>query len=143
MKRQRSPLYQALRKHKEALASIEVHKRWITKLEARAHDLEREIDALGGRPEPKRSIIPFAVRGEMQKTLYDLLRERGEVTAADLAAVMLERYVPTASPEAVKAMRQRAFQCIRRNEVRGTVRHVGGSGKRGQFKRWALAILKK
>jgi hypothetical protein len=105
MTRQRSPLYAALRKHKEALASIEVHRKWIAKLEDRARDLERAIEDLGGFPQPKQSRLTFNGRGILQKRMYRMIREQGHVTAPMLAKAILEENVPKPhKPSEVRAM---------------------------------------
>jgi hypothetical protein len=139
----RTPLQIALRKRAEALASIEVRRRSIARLEARVAALDAEIAAMGGRKLTLTPRLPFRAKGEMQRALFDLLREKGRATAADLAAVMLARYGLNASDKRVAyAMRQRCIQAFRRCERRGLVKCVGRSkGKRrkaGRFKLWAL-----
>lgn len=133
----RTPLQIALRKRQDALNSIEVRKRAIAKLEARVAALDAQIAELGGTKERKPR-LPFRAKGEMQRALFDLLREKGEATAADLAAIMLERHGLDASDKATAyAMRQRCIQAFKRCERGGLVRHVDGVGKGGRFKRWA------
>lgn len=77
----------------------------------------------------------------MQRELFDLLRRQQTATAADLAAIMLERFGLDASDKATAyAMRQRAIQAFKRCERRGLVRHVGGAGEGGRFKVWMLIV---
>lgn len=141
MPRTRTPLYQALRKHKEALASVEVHRRWIAKLEDRLRELEGVIGELGGFPQLKLSRLKFDGRGLIQKRMYRMLREAGHVTAPMLAkAVMEENVAKPHMPSEIRAMRERAYQCIRRNVERGTLRFVGGIGNGKDFKRYSLAL---
>jgi hypothetical protein len=143
MPRTRTPLYLALRKRSEALASIQVHKRWIAKLEDRVRELEGVIQELGGFPQPKNSRLKFDGRGLIQKRMYRMLREQGHVTAPMLAKAVMEEHVPKPhKPSEVRAMRERAYQCIRRNLERGTLRFVGGVGTGKDFKRYALALRK-
>lgn len=142
---QRTPLQVALRKRADALRFIEVRKRSIAELERRVADLDAEIAALGGRliPEAKPR-LPFRANGEMQRALFDLLREKGSATSADLAAVMLARFGLDASDKATAyAMRQRCIQAFKRCERAGLVRHAGGVGKGGRFKCWADATGKR
>lgn len=136
----RTPLQIALRKRQEALNSIEVRKRSITALERRVAKLDAQIAALGGRRIPEaRPRLPFRAKGEMQRALFELLREKCEVTAADLAAVMMEHYgIRQLDGAEAYAMRQRCIQCLKRNERAGRVYHVGGVGKGGRFKIWRL-----
>lgn len=140
----RTPLQIALRKRAEALASIDVRRRAIARLEARVVALDAQITALGGPKLTRTPRLPFRAKGEMQRAMFDLLREKGSATAADLAAVMLARFGldPTDKPAAF-AMRQRCIQVFKRCERRGLVRQCGWSvGKRrkhGRFKRWELA----
>lgn len=135
----RTPLQIALRKRAEALASIEVRKRSIAALEARVVALDAEIAALGGRKLTLTPRLPFRANGEMQRELFDLLRRQQTATAADLAAIMLERFGLDASDKATAyAMRQRAIQAFKRCERNGLVWHVAGVGKGGRFKRFQL-----
>lgn len=134
----RTPIQIALRKRQEALNSIAVRRRAIARLEARVAELDAQIAAMGGRKVTFTERLPFRAKGEMQRALFDLLRERGTITSADLAAVMLARYGLDAADAAMAyAMRQRAIQCLKRCERRGLVHHVDGIGKGGRFKRWA------
>lgn len=137
----RTPLQIALRKRQEALNSIEVRKRSIAALEARVAALDAQIAAMGGRINPPaKPRLPFRAKGEMQRALFDLLREKGEATAADLAAVMLAKAgLDAADSKAAYAMRQRCIQAFKRCERAGLVRNVGGAGKGGRFKRWSLS----
>lgn len=139
----RTPLQIALRKRAEALASIEVRRRAIARLEARVASLDAQIAAFGGRKIPAaKARLPFRAKGEMQREMFDLLRKRGAATAADLAAIMLRRFKLPNDPAAAYAMRQRCIQAFKRCERRGLVKCVGRSpGKRrkaGRFKLWAL-----
>lgn len=137
----RTPLQTALRKRQEALNSIEVRKRSIVALEARVVALDAKIGRLGGRINPPaKPRLPGRAKGEMQRALFDLLRAKGEATAADLADVMLKLYGYDEDDPAVRyAMRQRCIQAFKRCERAGLVCHVSGVGKGGQFKRWSLA----
>jgi hypothetical protein len=137
----RTPLQIALRKRQEALNSIEVRKRSIAELERRVIDLDAQIADMGGRLIPERELrLPFRAKGEMQRALFALLREKGEATAADLAAVMLAaRGIEAADFQSAYAMRQRCSQAFKRCEKRKLVRCVGGVGKGGRFKRWAAS----
>lgn len=137
----RTPLQIALRKRQEALNSIEVRKRSIAALEARVAELDAQIAAMGGRINPPaKPRLPFRAKGEMHRALFDLLRERGTATAADLAAVMLARAgLDAAHSKSAYAMRQRCIQAFKRCERRGLVKHAGGVGKGGRFKTWHLA----
>lgn len=138
----RTPLQVALRKRQEALNSIEVRKRAIARLEARVATLDANIAALGGRLIPERAPrLPFRAKGEMQRAMFELLRAKGEATAADLAAKMLQHHGIAGQHDraAAYAMRQRCIQAFKRCERKGLVRHAGGAGKGGRFKRFALA----
>jgi len=135
----RTPLQIALRKRSQAFASIEVRRRSIAALEARIAELDAEIAALGGRLIPERKPrLPFRAHGEMQRAMFTLLKQKGEATAADLAAVMLSAKGLKADDRTAWAMRQRCIQAFKRCERRGLVQHVGGVGKGGRFKRWAI-----
>lgn len=136
----RTPLQIALRKRANALASIEVRRRAITRLEARVAALDAQIAAMGGRINPPaKPRLPFRAKGEMQREMFKLLRKQRTATAADLAAVMLARYgLMAADCKSAYAMRQRCIQAFKRCERRGLVRHVEGVGKGGRFKVWAL-----
>lgn len=135
----RSPLQIALRRRQQAVNSIEVHRRGIANLEARIVELDAEITAFGGPPKPKRVVIDFRSKGEMQRTMFDMMRERGEITADDLARAMAVEYKLSFDGAVAHTLRQRSIQCLKRNERAGRVRHVGGVGKGGRFKRWALS----
>jgi hypothetical protein len=143
---QRTPLQIALRRRKQAVNSIEVHRRGIASLEARIAELTAEIEALGGEPKPKKIVIDLRSKGEMQRALFDMLRERGEITAEDLARAMAVEYKLPFEGAVAQTLRKRAAGCFARNERQGRVRQVGWSesktGKRahGRFKRFALAI---
>lgn len=139
----RTPLQIALRKRAEALASIEVRRRSIARLEARVAALDAEIAALGGRKlAPAKPRLPVRANGEMQREMFELLRKQGRATAADLAAVMLRRFKLPNDAATTYAMRQRCIQAFKRCERRGLVRCVGRSmGKRrsaGRFMVWSL-----
>ncbi len=134
---QRTPLQIALRKRQEALNSIEVRKRSMAALEARVRDLDAAIAAMGGRKLMLTPRLPFRANGEMQRELFDLLRRQQTATAADLAAIMLERFGLDASDKATAyAMRQRTIQAFKRCERNGLVRHIGEDGR---FRVWSLA----
>lgn len=136
----RTPFQIARRKRQEALNSIEVRKRSIAALEARVATLEAEIAALGGNTMVRKPRLPFRAKGEMQRALFDLLREKGEATADDLARLMLSRFgLDAPDKNTVWAMRQRCIQAFKRCERNGLVRHITGVGKGGKFKVWALA----
>lgn len=141
----RTPLQTALRKRKEAVLSIAVHTRWIEKLELRIRELDYEINALGGPPKPRKSILPFRAAGEFQRTMFDLMRERGAITAVDLAAAMAAIYsLDTTDKAVMHALRQRAVQCFARNAKQERIVQAGWSesktGRRahGRFMRWRL-----
>lgn len=144
MSYQRTPLQIALRKRKEAFNSIEVHKRGIAGLEARIAALSAEIERLGGAPPPRNAKIDFRAKGELSRNMFDLLREKGEATAQDLAARMLTLYtLDTSDHEVMYALRQRCTQAFARAYAKGLIYQVGWSdsprrGKHGRFKRWAL-----
>lgn len=136
----RTPLQIALRARADALRSIETRKRSIAALEARIHRIDEEIAALGGRLIPERTLrLPFRAHGEMQRALFDLLRERGSATSADLAEIMLARSGHAADCKSAYAMRQRAIQAFKRCERAGLVRCVGGVGKGSKLKMWSLS----
>lgn len=136
----RTALQIALRKRQEALESIALSRKRIATLEERIATLDAEIASYGGKKWDAKPRLPFRANGEMQRALFELLREKGSATAADLAAIMLERFGLDASDKAtVYAMRQRAIQCFKRCERNGSVRHVGGIGKGGRFKVWRRA----
>jgi hypothetical protein len=138
----RTPLQKAIRKRANALRSIATCERAIQRLRARIAELDAEIAGYGGRKHPLYARrLPFRANGQMERAVYDLARERGEFTSADLAARMMAHFgVDTSDAAAAWAMRQRAAQAIRRCASKGTLVHVGGAGKGGEFKRWALAI---
>ena len=136
---QRTPLQIALRKRADALRSIETRKRSIAELEHRVAEIDSEIAALGGRKLPEYvPRLPFRANGEMQRALFDLLREKGQATAADLALVMLAHFGLDASdPKTAHLMRQRCIQAFKRCERNGLIAQtgwtVGKRGKRGRF----------
>lgn len=137
---QRTPLQWALRRKKQALESIEVRRRSIAALEARIVELDATIAALGGEPAPKKIVIDLRAKGEQQRTMFDLMRVHGSITADDLAKAMVRAYgLDAADKEIMHTLRQRAIQCLKRNERAGRVVHVSGVGKGGRFKRFALA----
>jgi hypothetical protein len=140
----RTPLQIALRKRAEALASVEVRRRSIARLEARVAALDAQIAAMGGRKlAPAKPRLPVRAKGEMQREMFDLLRKQGSATAADLAAIMVRRFKLPDDADTAYAMRQRCIQAFKRCERRGLVKCIGRSkGKRrpmGRFAVWALA----
>lgn len=138
---QRTPLQWALRRKKQAQTSIEVHRRGIANLEARIAELDAAIAEMGGPPKPKKIVIDLRAKGEQQRTMFDLMREHGSITADDLARAMVKAYGLDAADKAVMhTLRQRAIQCLKRNERAGRVKHVSGVGKGGKFKRFALTF---
>lgn len=98
--------------------------------------LDADIAAMGGRLKPEAAPrLPFRASGEMQRAVFELLRERNQITSADLAAVMLARFGLDPSNEVTAyAMRQRCIQALKRCERRGLLLHAGGVGKGGKFK---------
>lgn len=142
MARTISPLETLTRKHRDAIRCVARHERALAKLETRLAGLRAQIEAMGGFPK-RRRLIDISTTRNMQRTLFETGRERESFTAADLAAVMLERCgLADANPATVFAMRQRCIACIKRCERKGLVRAVGWSdgkhGRRGRLKRWGL-----
>jgi hypothetical protein len=137
----RTPLQKALRKRANALRSVVTAERAVARWRARVAELDAEIASYGGRkqaPLPLR--LPFRANGEVERTMFDLLRKRREITTADLAARLMVTFGLDASDEHTAwAMRQRAAQAFKRCEKKGVVKWVGGAGKGGSFKRWTLA----
>ncbi len=138
----RSPLNAArraaFRKRSEALASIQLRRKEIERLTARVAELDAEIDRLGGPAKPRTQTIPSS-QGVMQRALFDLLRERGSATSAELAALVIERMGLDAGDGAVVArMRGRASLAFKRCERRELVRCIGGVGKSQRPKQFAL-----
>src|SRR5262245_24832692 len=86
-----TPLEAALIRRKDAIVAIAVHRERIAKIEAHIRRLDREINTLGGPPQPRRNVLGLRVRaqrGELSRAMYDLLRRKGRVTANDLARVI-------------------------------------------------------
>lgn len=106
------------------------------RVEARVAAFDAEIAALGGRKLILSPRLPFRAKDEMQRAVFDPLREKGSATAADLSEIMLARFGLDASDERTSwAMRQRCIQAFKRCERNGLVRHVGACCKGGRFKR--------
>ena len=130
----RSPFQNTLRARANALRSIDVAKRRIAALEARVAELDAQIAAAGGARTLKPR-LPFRANGEMQRAAFDLIRERGAITSADLA----QRLRPDLEGPEAWAMRQRSIQALKRLERRGLVKHVAGVGKGARFKKFNLS----
>jgi hypothetical protein len=111
---------------------------------ARVVELDAEIARMGGRKAPPQVLrLPFRANGEVERAMFELLRERGEITSADLGARLCAIFGLDYSDEHTAwAMRQRAVQAFKRCEKKGVVKWVGGLGKGGSFKRWALDMQK-
>lgn len=141
MPRNRSEFHLLLRASADAKHSLDVARKRVANLEKKIAELDAQIEARGGVTHyPLR--LPFRCQGEMQRAMFDLLRERGTATAADLAAVIGARYGLDMTNEAdAYALRQRSCAACVRLERLGRVKQVGWSegklGRRGRFKIWA------
>jgi hypothetical protein len=117
---------------------IATRKRAIAKLETELAALDKALAKAGGPPKRYTFIIPMRAKaGGIQRPLLSLLRERGSITAPELAAVMLLRFgLPTNNRKIKYAMDQRCFRALERCGRRGMVRQ---DGKRGRAALWRLA----
>lgn len=135
----RTPLQQALRKRANALRSVAKAERAVERWRARVAELDAEIAGMGGRKAPPSKLrLPFRAHGEVERAMFELLRG-GEITSADLGARLVAIFGLDATDEHTAwVMRQRAVHAIKRAQKKGLLVHVGGVGRGGDFKRWAL-----
>lgn len=122
----RTPLQIAVRKRAEALASIEVRRRQIAALEARIAALDATIADLGGLPKPRPLRIPYRCGGLVQRTIFDLFRERETITSRDVAERIAAHYgADWGDPLIRKVLVARAVQCLNKLRTKGLARKVG------------------
>lgn len=132
----RTPLQIALRKRADALRSIETRRRSIAALEARIADLDAAIASLGGRKVKSGALrLPRRSNGETQRIVFDLLRERGTITSADVAARVATLWgLDYADKATGYALRQRAIQALRRLARGGWIEQAGAAGRFGAWR---------
>jgi hypothetical protein len=124
-------------RRRQLRASIALRRRTLAKLEAELADLEESMDAMGGPPKRYTLLIPHRAKArEIRRPLLEMLRERGAITAPELAAEMLARFgLPADDPNTKYAMDQRCFRALERCSRRGLVEQ---DGKRGHAALWRL-----
>lgn len=134
----RPPLEVALRKRREAIQSIELRQRAIATLQERVTALDAEIAKLGGPSRPRQPpVLPRVKAGATQRLMFELIRQRGSVTSAELAEAMKREFGNDARDRHGRSvLRHRALQVIWRCAGSGVLRRVGSNGR---FTRWAFA----
>lgn len=122
-------------RRRQLRASIALRRRTLTKLEAELADLEDQITETGGPPKRYRLLIARRAKArEIKRPLLDMIRERGAITAPELAAEMLARFgLPADEPKIKYAMDQRCFRALERCARRGLIKQ---DGKRGHAALW-------
>lgn len=81
--------------------------------------------------------IPRRSHGEIQRLIFDLLRERETITSADVAAALAASWGLDYQDKATGwALRQRAIQALRRLARGRFIAQAGGVGKGGKLKAW-------
>ena len=128
-------------RRRQLRASIALRRRTLAKLESELADVEERMDAAGGPPKRYTLLIPHRAKArEIRRPLLELLRERGAITAPELAMEMLARFgLPADDPKIRYAMDQRCFRALERCERRGLIKQ---DGKRGRAVLWRFIELK-
>lgn len=138
-----TPLQILRHKRGEALASIEVRKRAIARLEKRVAELEAQMAPLTNKMDARQPLrIPRRSKGELQRLVFKLLRERKGVTSDDVARSLAALWgFDYADERTAYALRQRAAKVFQRLEDNGLARKLPkptGRGS-GRFSIWVLA----
>jgi hypothetical protein len=139
-----TPLETALMARKDTIVANAVLRERIAKNEARIRMLDREINALGGPPQPHRNVLGLRVRarrGEIARAMYDLLRRKGRVTANDLARIIAKANgVSFADTAIIDALRESALEAFKRAERKGSVRRIANRARadNGRSAIWQL-----